>query len=543
MKKKNVGKLLALLLTCVMIVSVAACGGGDSPSTSNGGGESPSTSSGGGGESSPSGSTLVDSGRDTIRIAVSNDMGTLDPAQNSGTDFIGPMTMMVHQPLWYYDSNNEIEYILGTGYDWVDDVTMHIYIREGVTFANGETLDAHDVLFSLIRYNYREGQGAMFRQLNEEDSRVIDSLTLELKFNEADFNLHRNMGQYAIVRNGTTMEEAASAPNGTGPYVVDDYVTNSHLHLTRRDDYWGDLPPTKNLHFILLREEAQRTNALQTGSVDVSAVPYQDVEFVQSLPTMNINNYNNVVQQVIFFNISPTSVFHQNTEARKAVAYAVDTDAIRRLVYQDLATKPLSVVTTNCTDIDDRFFNLGGVFDAGQNLELASQYAESSGLIDQEIRLINNGSPAAVLTCELIQSNLREIGVTVNVLSYDMGSWTTYLFDETAYDMAFDRNVALSGTVMSSLRYSIDSMSAATFRNYPWDGRDEALEKIFAAATADEQTRVEWSLEVARSVNDEQLWVSLVDDVYIYAFHSDLTGNPRNNIGRYLNWENLHWTS
>ena len=535
MKKKTLGRWLALLLACMMIVSMAACGKPNTP-TESGKPDTP-TESGKPSEAPPP----ADPTKDTIKVAVTNDMGTLDPAQNSGTDLVGPTTRMIHEPLWYFDSDGEIVWMLATGYEWMDDVTIRIHVREGVNFMNGEILNAHDVLYSLIRYNHREGQGAMFRFLDEENSSVVDEYTVDMKLNEVNTSIPLTMGQYAIVRNNVTMDEAARSPNGTGPYAVTDYVINSHLYLSRRDDYWGELPATKNFQFLQLKEEAQRTNALQTGTVDVAAVPFQDVDFVRSLPGINLEITPSHGQQVIFFNVSDTSVFHQNEDARRAVTYAVDTAAIRRLVYNDLVDTPKTVMQQHVTDMEDRYFQFGGVYESGQDLELAKQYAESAGIIGKELRLINNGAPAAVLTCELIQADLKKIGVEVDVRSYDMGSWTTYLFDDTQYDMCFDGNWALQNTVTSALKYSVENMSAYAYKNYPWNGSEEVLERLATIYTVDETTQKEWRYEVSKAVADAYLWISLADMVNTWAINEGVAGNARQNTQSWINWHKLYW--
>ena len=50
--------------------------------------------------------------------------------------------------------------------------------------------------------------------------------------------------------------------------------------MTRRDDYYGELPQIKNLEFKVLAESSQIVNALETGAVDVASIDPLDYEHV-----------------------------------------------------------------------------------------------------------------------------------------------------------------------------------------------------------------------------------------------------------------------
>jgi ABC-type transport system substrate-binding protein len=316
---------------------------------------------------------------------------------------------------------------------------------------------------------------------------------------------------------------------------VKEYLTNSHLFLERREDYWGTKPQTKNFHFLMYKEEVQVVNALQTGAVQLARIPFQDVEFVQGLPGIDVELVSCEDQQALMFNISPFSLFYENKDARLAVSHAIDRDSIIRAVYFDFATKAKMPGPAACYDIDERFYNIG-IYGHDYDPELAKELAVSSGLIDQEIRLINNGDPRIVLMCEIIQANLRDIGVTCNVTNLDMGSWVYSLFDEEKWDMCIDYSWAQNLLYSSNLRYMVGYMAAESWKNYQWDGHDRAVYLIvdgpeLLTTILDADRRKELNLESTKLVIDEMLWLGIVDEVYTWALSSDLRGDAKDYAG------------
>ena len=568
MKKSVVKKLCALLLILLMVASFAACGkssneSNNSPAnTSSSGGSSPEVSSNTGGSTGgntsdstggnsggdiATGTGTPAAGKDTIIIAATMDKGIFDPcATNDLPELYPAISQMIYEPLWRFNSAGDIMYVLATGYDWIDPMTMHVHIREGVNFTDGQMLDAYDVLFSLVRFKHREGQPDAFAQLSEELSSVIDDYTVELVFTEINTNIPYAIPGYPILKNNVPSDIVATSPNGTGPYIISDYVINSILVLTQKDNYWRELPKTKNFEFVQLKEDAQRVNALQTGEVDMAAVPFQDVEYVSSLPDIDVQLNGSAFAQGLFFSISPNSpnggVFYENPDARRAVCYAINRRAIAKLVYYDYCK--VSVIPGadfNIFDIDERFYKEGPYADDGYNPELAKQLAVSSGLVDKEVLLINNGASPVVLMCELIQADLKAIGVTCNVNSFDMGSWTQNLFDETKYNMCIDGIVGGNNSISGALRWG-SIMGGGSYRNYQWPGHDryyEITNMIFSVT--DPAERLALNYEMYGYCMENLLWFSIIDQVNALAINSGLRGDPKNSGGQNSFYFNLYW--
>ena len=457
-------KILAILLVLCLVFALAACGkdddnsgssapaGGDSTpsgSTSSESSTSPGTGAAGDGPLDSQGSQPVadvESARDNVSMAITADVGTLNPLYLQGWAS-QQCIRAIYEPLWSTDeARRELRWVLATGYEMSEDgCTWTIHLRDDAYFASGHKLTAQDVIFSLYLANHREGEPPWFLYMLDDENRAIDDTTVELHFSRYMISYEFTFTSIMIFCQETyDPDTIAMYTNGTGPYEVVDYVINSHLNLTRRDNYWGGAAPIKDISFRFMAEEAQRVNALQTGEIQIGAVPFQDIEFVDDLPDVAVRLVPAITQRALYCNnTNPASPFFNNVDARKAVFYAVNPEPILRLVYNNYGELSRGPYTVHASDANPAHFDIGPYAPgAGYNPDLARELAISSGLAEwsqnNTLRCINNGAPDMVMTAELIQANLDAIGVKMEILSYDPGSWLTYRFNHEAYEMTVD---------------------------------------------------------------------------------------------------------
>ena len=566
---KNVKRILALLLICMIVVSIAACNKDtpDTGSANTGGGNASdnntSNNNTGGGNTSDNNTTTGNnagggstggnnagggtpsSTKDTVTIGVTQDGGNLDPAESNALDIVRGV-QLIYDTLWVFDSEGNWVWRLADSCDMTDPLRWVIKIKEGIKFSNGTDFTAEDVLFSLNKVNFREGQPGILLQFDMDNSKIIDDYTIEVAWTEYVFTAPAAVAELAMHDKDTAEadpQQTRLRPMGTGPYVMTEYVVNSHLTLERRDDYWGELPAIKTFNFIQLKEDSQRVNALQTGEVDIASVPAQDIEYLSGMPNLDVRVTTSARGSALYFNISQYSIFFENPDARKAVAYAIDRDAIAKLVYNNYATVSRTTCPVVALDIDDRFLDIG-IYGDDYKVELAKELAASSGLAGKEIKIINNGTSVAVLTCELIQANLAAIGVTVNINSLDLGTWTTWLFDEASgFDMCIDGTHASNSSMSSFYHFAYRNMGGLSYISTDFEGKERVFDYMdYIRSIPEISERIEMNLDMTNIAIDEMLWLSLIDGFYSFAFADGLQGEVRDMTGQYIHWRNLYWT-
>jgi peptide/nickel transport system substrate-binding protein len=144
-------------------------------------------------------------------------------------------------------------------------------LRRGVTFHNGKTLDAEDVVASFNHHRGPESQSAAKAIVDPiVDIRADgkDTVVFELSEGNADFpylctDYHLVIGPAA---DGKIDWEAAV---GTGGYALVSHDPGVRMELRRNPDYWKPgRAHFDEVELLGLNDTAARMNALVTGQVD-----------------------------------------------------------------------------------------------------------------------------------------------------------------------------------------------------------------------------------------------------------------------------------
>ena len=547
-------KLVAILLCCVMLFAVYACGndknaqdtGTSQPAAqpSGGGGSSSAPAPASGGSSAAPGGGAQDSpgqassGRDTLIIGVADDTGSLDPPAMSGSGGFLALATAYTEPLLNHDVNMNPIWLLATGIDEVTPTQWTVHVREGVTFSNGNPLTAEDVLFTLLLYRDTPQRALNVQSLDLDNSKVIDDHTLDLRLTSYNVAQMTMLSAVLIVNKASyDPVDFSLNPVGTGPYVVTDYVVNSHVYMTARDDYWGNTPAIKNLTFKVLTEDSQKTIAIETGTVDYIQVPSQDISYVEGLSGYNVELIRIGQAIQVLFSVDPDSPF-ADVEARYAVCHAVDRDAIINLVYNGYATVTNYPVTMAALDFEPRLENLHDTYSVGYNVDLAKQYAERSGLVNKDVRIMTNGAPAYVAMAEILQANLKNIRVNAIIDNRDQATLrSVYRSDASAFDICLYFTSAptlLAADILNAnVRFSTILMEGH------WPGFERFAELSGGVlSNPDPKVRSDMFYEMVQIFDNAALWYGVCDVKAAYAYSSDLRGVVFNPLGsvRYQDW-------
>jgi peptide/nickel transport system substrate-binding protein len=301
----------------------------------------------------------------------------------------------------------------------------------------------------------------------------------------------------------------ASKTNGTGPYTLTQQVINSQWVVTRRDDYWGDKPAFKTITFKFLSEDTQKVNAIETGTTDICSVPFQDISYVQKIKNMNVALSYSGQGKCIYMNIDKRSPFHNNDDARRAVALAVDRQAITTAAYSGYAKVSRMPVSAGKFDEDPSYLDIG-TYKTGQNLEKAKQLAISSGLVNKEILLINNGNLDSTTVAELVQADLKKIGVNAKIWTLDPGSWKNVIHDPTQWDMAIDFTMGTS--VAKGIDMWYRQGGGGSYLTNDFAGSKELAElDEKAISEPDNAKRLPMVKRMTEILSDSMLWYGLCD--------------------------------
>ncbi|UPG73257.1 ABC transporter substrate-binding protein [Roseomonas gilardii subsp. gilardii] len=190
---------------------------------------------------------------------------------------------------------------LATRWERTDDRSWVFHLRPGVTFSNGESFGAPDVVFSFCRIlNNKDELVSSFsqivRRLESVEAKGEDTLLIRTRVPEplllSDLSalavIPRSLGRKEGVRfdggtacggeaQGPWPTQAAfnsgSAAIGTGPYRLATYARGEAIVLRRNEHYWGPKPHWAEIRMTPITQAGPRMAALLAGDQDLIESP------------------------------------------------------------------------------------------------------------------------------------------------------------------------------------------------------------------------------------------------------------------------------
>jgi peptide/nickel transport system substrate-binding protein len=170
----------------------------------------------------------------------------------------------------------------------VDPLTWRFNLREGITFQNGEPLDAEAVKWNVDRVMSREDFLVHPQWQFIDEVIVVDETTVDITTDEP-----YPYFEYDVSFNGCQLlppdyleevgeEEFARSPIGSGPYRLVEFTESDRYVFEAWDDYWGGRPEVDRIIYQVIPEQSAQVAALLSGQVDlIPTVPVPDRERIE----------------------------------------------------------------------------------------------------------------------------------------------------------------------------------------------------------------------------------------------------------------------
>lgn len=272
----------------------------------------------------------------------------------SATTSGGPVGTAVYDGLiWPATDSNVWKPGLATALNSTDGITWTMKLREGVKFSDGSDFNADAVKFSWDRLGDRtlgSPAGAVVR--NFESVTVADPLTVVLKLKSANYMLPQQFGYSPInfvVSPSAVRKEGADFgknPVGAGPYVVQSWVPNQEVVLTKNPHYWDtDKPYVDRLTIRFTSDGTQALNAVQAG--EVQSVGFSDLYNPSVAADMGLRTTTMAVDGGTALVMNWAKAPFNNPKARKAVSLAVNLDSLNQAASRGKAKMATTIFTEN----------------------------------------------------------------------------------------------------------------------------------------------------------------------------------------------------
>ena len=381
---------------------------------------------------------------DTLHTAIVEDPNSLDP-HDTTMAAADEVMALIFDRLVYIDDNGEPQPWIAESWEFSEDGTeVTFQIEEGIEFHDGNILDEEAVEFTFQRLLDPETGAPAAGWLGPIDTvEATGDYEVTFYFDEpyAPFLTQLSLSYFGILSPESVKEygdDFSRNPVGSGPMIFNNWDGGTQINLVRNDNYNAHRDDVENqgpwnfenMVFRIISEAGTRVAALETGELDVSPTPYEEVEYLEDHPGIEVFAWEDATNfGFVEFNMDKEP-FDQ-LEMRQAVGYAINNEEITQGAQAGYATpnyNPMPVgVAGHDPEIGEEY---GYHYDPEKAIELLEEigYEDTTGdgYVDKdgerlELELWTYEVDSAVASAQIIDYQLGAVGIDTNITVMETG--------------------------------------------------------------------------------------------------------------------------
>ena len=311
-----------------------------------------------------------------------------------------------------------------------DGLTYEFALRTGVSFHDGTPFDSSTAVFSLDRARAEDStnaQKALFEPIDSVEAVESHRLRVVLKRPTGGFLFSLGWGD-AVMVSAASVDGNKAEPVGTGPFRFARWARGDRIELVRNDDYWGEPVALAKATFRFISDPAAAMNAMLAGDLDAFPV----FPAPESLTQFEADDRFRVVvgstegETILSMN-------HRRLDdprIRRALAHAIDRQAIIDGAMFGHGTP----IGTHFAPHHPAYVDLTGQYP--HDPDAARTLLAEAGVEGLTLSLKLPPPPYARRSGEIIASQLREVGIEVEITNVEWPQWLDQVFRGHDFDLS-----------------------------------------------------------------------------------------------------------
>lgn len=345
-----------------------------------------------------------------------------DPTADTWAVYGGVMPYYTNilEPLVWVSPEMEKEPWLAKSWERTGEKTFEFTIRDGVTFHNGESLTAEEVVWSFETILDEWEWAAGWLHTNPNGVKAIDDTTVEFTLDAVFPTFPGTVAHNMVAIQHPDRDRENLEPIGTGPYEAKQVKKGQRVKTSAFEDYWGGAAKTKELTFRVLTDANTRSLALSGNRIDLAFEP----------PRNKVKSLRNSEETRVLTQLSPSAGWVEiqtekaptsDVKLRKGLNYAVDQQAIVDSVLSGIGQPARGVIAPSIYwSAHDK------LPEYGPNQQKAQSLVEKSAYDGETLQfLVNQAEPVnGKLMAEVIMQDASDIGVDVEIQVLEDAAYT-----------------------------------------------------------------------------------------------------------------------
>ena len=340
----------------------------------------------------------------------------------------------VQECLVKVDPHGKIVPWLAERWHTADNRNYTFFLKKGVRFHNGRELKAADVKFVIERamnpetkHPYPQYYAAIGDIIVKDDY----TITFSLKSPTANFLL--NMArQGSVIYPREAVDTLKSAPIGTGPFTVSDWVRGDRIVMKRFPDYHvKGLPKLDQVTYRFIPDPNATLAALKAGDIDASLFGLGP-EHVSDLKKdgrfeVIVGETTNDVIMAMNNSRKPFT----DVRVRRAITHAINKQDVVKLAMFGLGR----VIGSNVDPLNPYFVDLANAmpYDPARAKKLLAEAGYRDGF--EAVLKVAPQYYYTVRAGEVIVDQLAKVGIKVKIEQIEWGQWLSRVWKEADYDL------------------------------------------------------------------------------------------------------------
>jgi dipeptide transport system substrate-binding protein len=373
------------------------------------------------------------------------------PAMNTTGTSLDAGRPVYNKLVQFAPGSTVVEPGLAESYDVsADGLTLTFRLRKGVKFhsdINGFTpsrdFNADDVIWSFERqwkadHPYAKVSGGSYDYFNDmgmpdllDSITKTDDMTVVFKLKAPNAPMLANLAMdFATIHSAEyaqylmdkgTPEQFDQIPVGTGPFQFVAYQKDAVIRFKAHDAYWGGRPKIDDLVYAITPDATARYAKLKANECQVMFAP-NPADLDAMSKDENINLMSSAGLNIGYLAMNNLKPPFDKVEVRRAIAMAIDRDAILKEVYQGAGQKAKNPIPPTMWSYDE------STVDWEYNPEKAKELLKAAGVENLQTDLWwmpvqRPYNPNAKRMAEMMQADLAKVGITATLVSYEWGEY------------------------------------------------------------------------------------------------------------------------
>ncbi len=471
-------------------------------------------------------------------VAVGSDIGDLNP-HNYNSSF--PALDLVYEPLVRYAPDGTLKPILAKSWKISNDgKTWTFQLREGVTFHDGTPFDAQAVKWNLERWVGVKEHDWLPTATNVKSIETPDKYTVVLRMKQPYYAAIQELALVRPVRflSPKAVDTAGKfvKPVGTGPWQVQTNNPGQRAVFVPYKNYWGTKPQLDEVVFDVIPDPQTRIAAVRSGEVTLIGGESIGGISLESIPTLKSNPEVKVLtaqgSTTYFIQINYDRPPLNDVRVRQALNYGINREAISSKVFNGLATPAKGIFAPNIPYVaytEPQLYTYNPQ-QAKTLLANAGWKPGNNGMLEKNGKPLQltmvidaDSFPQAKSMAEVVQAELRDIGIGIDIRLLDSGGWSNALMKrdfELAINLTwgspYDPHLSLKQQFYSS------NKTAEHGGVYANPKLDKLIDNVLVTTT--EKERQTLYTEIQKFIDENAAVVPVVYSNRVYALSKNVAG-------------------